>query len=403
MIVSIILIVIFFLLLDFTAKLKIHSLNRLYLDNIKSVPNDFRLPKISIIVAGRNEERRIGPALKSMATASYPNFSIIVVNDRSDDQTGSIAEAVAAAHDNIDVIHIEKLPAGWLGKNHALHTGLLTADGEWILFTDADIEFSNDVLKKAVFYCQSNRIDHMTVYPEILHGSALEVGFVCVFGLLFSIDRPSWKVENPNSKKHLGIGAFNLVKKSSLDTIEQFSHLKLSIDDDIRLGELLKAHGFKTKVAFGVNHLALRWQENLISYVKGFEKNAFAGLDFSLAKVSYTLIGIYCTTILPLQTAIASSPGNRVIATGIILLQAVILHDARRNSRISIGYVFLLPISGLFLIYSVAYSTYKTLRAGGVSWRNTFYSLDELKTHVRERADHIKKLRSRHPPFIKAT
>lgn len=395
MTITIILIIILLLLTNFTVQLKIHSVNRLYLDDIKSIPDNFRLPKLSIIVAGRNEEKRIGDAVHSMATTSYPDFFIIAVDDRSDDKTGIILDAVAANHSNVSVIHVKELPSGWLGKTHALQSGLLAADGEWILFTDADIQFSNDVLKKAVFYCQSNRIDHMTIYPEILHGSIWEVGFIAAFGLLFSFDRPSWKVENPNSKKFLGIGAFNLIRKRSLESIGNFDHIKLSIDDDIRLGEILKAHGFRSKVAFGVNHLALRWQENLGSYLKGFEKNAFAGFDFSVLKVIYSVFGIYCMTILPIQTLITGQTMNRILAAGIFFLQAIILHDARRNSKISVSYVLMMPVSGLFLILSVLYSTYKTLSAGGVSWRDTFYSLDALRTHVRVRSDHIESIRIR--------
>jgi len=383
----------FFYLLIFAVQLKLHSINRIYFDDLKSIPSDFRFPSISIVVTGRNEELHIDEAIRSMAKTDYPNLTIIAVNDRSTDRTGEILNQIAKDHKNVTPVHIETLPTNWLGKTHALHQGLRKVDSDWVLFTDADIKFSNNVLQKAIFICKSTKIDHLTAYPEILHGSFFEKGFVSTFSLFFALDRPSWRVENPRTKTHIGIGAFNLVSNQALSEIGGFENIKMSVDDDIRLGEMLKTYGYRTKIAFGVNHLTLKWQADLKSYIKGFEKNAFASMDFNLPLTAFALFGIFITTLLPLVTLLFFPLTIKIIAVGIIAVLAFILHEAKRSTKVNELYVFLLPLSGILLAASISNSVYSTLKSGGIAWRDTFYSISHLKEHISQRKEHIQQIR----------
>ena len=393
MLLTVILLGTFFYLLFFSVQLKIHSINRIFFDDIKSVPEEFQYPSISIIVTGRNEEQHINEAIRSMAKSDYPNLTIIAVNDRSNDRTGEILNQIAQDHKNVKPVHIDSLPNDWLGKTHALHRGLSMADSEWILFTDADIKFSNQVLQKAIFILKSTNADHMTAYPEILHGTVLEKGFVSAFGLLFAIDRPSWRVENPKTKTHIGIGAFNLISKKALTDIKGFDNLKMSVDDDIRLGEMLKTYGYRTKTAFGVNHLSLKWQADLKAYIKGFEKNAFASMDFNLGLAAFALFGVFIMTMLPTLTLLFFPLFDKIIAAAILALLAFILREAKRSTKIEEKYVFLLPLSGLLFAVSIANSVYATLKAGGIAWRDTFYPISQLKNHISHRRAHIAQVR----------
>ncbi len=97
------------------------------------------LPKVSIIVAARNEQRNIREALQSLLNLSYPDYELIVVNDRSEDDTQSILEQMSAHEQRLKLLQVNELPTGWLGKNHALWAGSQHATGEILLFTDADI------------------------------------------------------------------------------------------------------------------------------------------------------------------------------------------------------------------------------------------------------------------------
>ncbi|HZD96230.1 MAG TPA: glycosyltransferase, partial [Candidatus Sulfotelmatobacter sp.] len=105
---------------------------------------DASLPTLAIVVPARNEEAEIEPTLRSLLQLDYPDYRVIAVNDRSTDQTGQIMDRVAAeaaAQGRLRVVHVHELPAGWLGKLHAMWLGAKQESSEWLLFTDADCVF----------------------------------------------------------------------------------------------------------------------------------------------------------------------------------------------------------------------------------------------------------------------
>src|ERR1700746_1186982 len=114
--------------------------------------------RVSIIVPARNEEEDIEQGLRGLLALDYDNYQVIAVNDRSTDRTGEIMDRVAAspaAHGCLRIVHVSELPAGWLGKTHAMWSAGLEATGEWLLFTDADVLFKPDVLRRALTYAEA--------------------------------------------------------------------------------------------------------------------------------------------------------------------------------------------------------------------------------------------------------
>src|ERR1700732_4713589 len=115
-------------------------------------------PRVSIIVPARNEEEHIGPALATLLKLDYDNYEVIAVNDRSTDRTGEVMDGIAStpqAGGRLKVIHVAELPPGWLGKVHAMWTAAHRASGDWLLFTDADVLFRSDVLRRALAYAEA--------------------------------------------------------------------------------------------------------------------------------------------------------------------------------------------------------------------------------------------------------
>ncbi|MFB7554197.1 glycosyltransferase family 2 protein, partial [Streptomyces sp. NPDC056154] len=92
-------------------------------------------PKISVVIAARNEEKALERCIISLMHQTYSNLEVIVVNDRSDDSTGKIIENLTRIDSRVRGIEITELPPQWMGKSHALYQGTKQAEGDWILFT----------------------------------------------------------------------------------------------------------------------------------------------------------------------------------------------------------------------------------------------------------------------------
>ncbi|HYW07556.1 MAG TPA: glycosyltransferase, partial [Longimicrobium sp.] len=147
--------------------------------------DDADLPMVSAIVAARDEERGMEAALRSLLAQDLARFEVIVVDDRSTDRTGEILDRMAAAEPRLRVLHVAELPAGWLGKNHALHLGAAEARGELLVFTDADIVMTPDTMRRAASHAVRRRLDHLTMAPRLHMPGFLLQAFGVVFGIFF--------------------------------------------------------------------------------------------------------------------------------------------------------------------------------------------------------------------------
>ncbi len=128
---------------------------------------DADCPRISLIFAARDEGEKLPAALVTLAALDYPNLEIIAVNDRSQDSTGALLEEFACRHQRFRVLHVTELPNGWLGKPHALQKAYEASTGEWLLFTDADVRFAPDVLRRAVTLVKQRNVDHLTLFGDV--------------------------------------------------------------------------------------------------------------------------------------------------------------------------------------------------------------------------------------------
>ena len=124
-------------------------------------------PKVSIIIPARDEERAVAAGVGSQLAQDYPEFEVLVVNDRSTDGTGAILEGLARGDPRLRVLPGSEPPPGWLGKPHALWLGAQEAIGEILLFADADIRYDRRCLREAVSFLQEREADFLALLPRL--------------------------------------------------------------------------------------------------------------------------------------------------------------------------------------------------------------------------------------------
>ncbi len=220
-------------------------------------------PRVSIIVPARNEEDIIEQALNTLLALDYDNYEVIAVNDRWTNRTGEIMEGMEKSprpsgawtghpprNPTLRVIHHRELPNGWLGKTHAMWTAANQATGDWLLFTDADVLFKPDSLRRALAYAESVPADHVVLFPQMIMKRPGEYMMIAFFQTMFMFGHRPWKVADPSTDDHMGVGAFNLVRRRVYDAVGTYEALRMEFYD-MKLGKVVKNAGFAQRNVFG--------------------------------------------------------------------------------------------------------------------------------------------------------
>jgi len=343
---------------------------------------DVPQPRVSIIVPARNEQEHIEQSLLQLLKLDYENCEVIAVNDRSTDRTGEMMDGIAArpeARGRLRVIHVAELPKGWLGKVYAMWTGAKQASGDWLLFTDADVLFKADVLNRAVAYAGSERADHLVLFPRMVMHSPGEKMMVAFFQTLFVFGHRPWKVADPRTQDHMGIGAFNMVRRSVYDAIGTFQALRFEVLDDMKLGKLVKNAGYRQRNVFGHDLISLRWAKGAMGMVDNLTKNFFAIMSFQWPRALATAFTLAFLNLLPfLGIWLAHGWARLPYAIALASLFGIYV-GMSWMSDVPAYYFLLHPISSTLFVYIMLRSMVLTLARGGVVWRGTFYPLEELR------------------------
>jgi glycosyltransferase involved in cell wall biosynthesis len=340
------------------------------------------LPRISILFAARDEAEKLPAALSSLLTLDYPNLEMVAVNDRSSDATPRILDDFARRDPRLKVIHITELPQGWLGKPHALEAAYHCATGEWLVFTDADVSFASDLLRRALAVVQEQHLDHLTLLSALDLRGFWEPTAVGYLGVCFALGARPWTTSDPQSKAYMGVGAFQLIRRSVYEAIGTHRRLAMEVLDDMKLGKLVKQGGFRSGVAPSDSFLEIRWQEGIRNVIKGMTKNMFAGFEFNVWAVLISVVAIFCISVLPFAGLFVAAGAAR-IAAGIAAAAAVAFEAGMMpHASASRWYGLTHPLGALIVTYIILRSMLVTLARGGVVWRDTFYPLDELKRGI---------------------
>ena len=351
-----------------------------------------RAPRVSIIVPARNEAEHIEAALLSLLQLDYPDYEVIAVDDRSEDATGATLDGLQAQwrergealQHRLKVLHVKELLPGWLGKTHAMWQAGKQATGDWLLFTDADVVFRQDALRRALVYAEEERADHLVLFPTMVMTSPGERMMMAFFQTQFVFAHRPWKVADPNSRDSMGVGAFNLIRREVYEQIGSYQRLRMAVLDDMKLGEVVKRESHRQRCAFGRDLVRLRWVFGTMGMVRNLTKNFFAILHYNAALAALAVCGIVFVNIGPFVGVWLASGWARAGFAASLVTLVLIYYGMSRRSDISTFFVLLHPIGTVLFSYAVVRSVVVTLVRGGVVWRGTWYPLAELKKFDRE-------------------
>lgn len=349
--------------------------------HIKSVPaiRQKKIPLVSVVIPACNEATTLEPALRSVLSLDYENLEIIVVNDRSIDETGNVLKRIHAEFPKLRLINVTALPPGWLGKNHALHFGSEKASGDYLLFTDADITVEKSALARAMHHMLENNLDHMSmVFENTAPGGLLNALFLDVGSALLLLFKP-WKVKEEKSRQFMGVGAFNLVKTSAYKKIGGHSRIAMHPIDDIMLGKIIKQNGFRQDCLLGDGFVTVKWYSGVRELINGLMKNTFALFHYRLSLVLAGALFVFLLTILPFWAFFFTSGITRIFFGAAVLIRLVTFAKGLLDAGINPIHAFWAPLTPYIGIYVALKAAAVTIKNNGIEWRGTHYSLAELK------------------------
>src|SRR5437660_3047733 len=339
-------------------------------------------PRVSIIVPACNEEGMIEQTLNRLMALDYDNYEVIVVDDRSTDRTGEIMDRVAAgavAQGRLKKIHVRELPPGWLGKTHAMWIAAQQATGDWLLFTDADVLFKPDSVRRAVAYAEAEKADHVVMFPRMIMKRPGEKMMTAFFQTLFVFGHRPWKVADPRTRDHMGVGAFNLIRRSVYEAIGTYQALRMEILDDMKLGKVVKNAGYAQRNVFGADLISIRWAKGAMGIVNNLTKNFYAVMSFQWPRALASCVGLAFLNLWPFFGALLAHGWARLPYAIALASMFSIYAGMSKQSDVPPYYFVLHPVSTTLFVYTMLRSMIITLGRGGVEWRGIFYPLEQLK------------------------
>ena len=350
-------------------------------EGTRDADDEAQEPTVAVVVAARDEAATIGPALESLLAQAGGGVRVVVVDDRSEDGTTEILRAAAARHPELTVVRVDALPPGWLGKNHALQVGADAAGPvDFLLFTDADVVFAPGGVRAAARLAAENELDHLTGAPRVVAVSFFLAGAIAAFGVLLGAFARPWRARDPRSSAAVGIGALNLVRRTSYVDAGGHGPIRMRIDDDLSLGRLIKVRGGRSEFVYASEVASVEWYPSLAAMMQGLQKNAFAGIEFrasvAVAATLFIALAFLAPFVLPLLPGIDA-------ATRVLALVAAAAHVAgaaagARRLGLHPSAALLLPF-GMALFLAVLWrSALSALVLRRVVWRGTAYPLAEL-------------------------
>jgi chlorobactene glucosyltransferase len=351
--------------------------------NLSDVPPIAGIP-VSVIIPARNEQGTIETVVRSILASDYRPFELLVVDDRSSDETAGIVERLAAADPRVRLVRGAPLPEGWYGKPWACEQGFHVANGELLLFTDADTRHAPELLGRAAAALRREQADLVTVAPHQRCVGFWERVVMPQIWLLLGLRYHPRRVNRARRPRDvIANGQFILTTRAAYDAVGRHGAVRHEVAEDLALAQAYLRAGRRLHFAFAERLMETRMYQDLPQLIEGWSKNVYLGGRRSFpdepalrALVPVMLAAAMLFWLLPpgvllvraLGVSVGGLAGSAGIATGLsVLFWALVSY----GMRIPMVYGVLYPLGAAMALYIFARSTWRGSRR--VEWRGRVY------------------------------
>ncbi|MCA9396524.1 MAG: glycosyltransferase, partial [Candidatus Omnitrophica bacterium] len=257
-------------------------------------------PRVSFIIPCRNESLNLPRLLPTLAAQDYPNLEIILIDDRSEDDTYEQLRNFAASHSNVIAVKGADKPAEWTGKAHALHQAVQRAKGEWLLFSDADTQHESHSVSSAMRHVLQNHIDFLTLTSHYLCESFWEYLIQPMAIGCFAVWFKLQKVNDPANVTPLACGHFILINQNAYKGLGGFESIKEEVLEDLALFKRAKSDGrYKFELSIGSHVFATRMYDSFGASWNGWRRIFMHSLDKNIGVYSRKICALVFNSLIP--------------------------------------------------------------------------------------------------------
>ena len=259
-------------------------------------------PTVSILIPARNEEKRIKPCLRGMLTQDYPSYEILVLDDRSTDNTANVVRSFSRYNKRLRLLEGKELPKGWLGKPWACYQLAKKANGEWLFFTDADTWHYPETLKRTVQMAEAKQADVLSLFTRQITKTWMEALVVPVMAFhLLAFVPARWTLDRKNPlSRFAGVsGQFIFIRRKVYKAFKGHTVVKSEIVEDLKFGMLAVKRGYQVVLGNGCDFSFCRMYTSATEVWHGFSKNFFPAVGFSIPNFLQSFGFLLIVGVLP--------------------------------------------------------------------------------------------------------
>jgi hopene-associated glycosyltransferase HpnB len=333
-------------------------------------------PHVIAVVPARNEAATISQAISSLVKQDYPGeFSIIVVDDHSEDATATLAQQVAnrsGATRRVTIHAAAPLSPGWTGKLWALNEGVQTAARqapEFLWFTDADVAHAPDTLRRLMFRAEKESLDLASLMVLLQATTFAEKLLIPPFLYFFLMLYPPRWIADPNARTAGAAGGCILLRRNVLAPIGGIASIRGEVIDDCALARAVKKSGGRIWMGLTRASVSLREYGSFAEIRDMIARTAFSQLRYSFVLLAVTLMGLLVTFWLAWILFFTGDDPTWIMASTAVSLMTTTFLLTVRFFGLSPLWAFTLPFAALFYGYATCVSAVRYWLGRGGQWK----------------------------------
>ncbi len=345
-------------------------------------------PFVSILVPVRNESRNVARCLDSILSQDYPGFEVLVVDDRSDDDTAAIVRDYAGRDARVRFIESETLPEGWTGKNYALHRAAREAKGDVLVFLDADVALDPGALTALVRRLVDDRADLLSLFLRLDSTSFWEKTVRVLAGAILTVRYPVRRVNDPRRPEAFANGQILIFRAEAYRAIGGHEAVREALLEDVAFAHHVKESGRRLVVGYGFDAAAVRMYPTFSDIWRGWTRIYYSGYRAEPARLGLSAVALAIFSLLPyatlLWTAAEVAMGPAPAATWVLFalsaaelaVMLALMAKLHTLSRSGAGWtLFNLP-AGLLCFALLWAAMLRCFMPGTIVWKETRYDAD---------------------------